>query len=381
MLKSSRVWIVAALAAVLTGVPAEADIKAFNEKVKAQDYKGAASEAAATWPTLDKSRKDIAIIANEFGFWTYLAGDFAGAQTFAKFAMESEQNAGASSDVSRATSTVLLRLAEYAVKPSRASRDVLMSAVRTRTDLPGVDTITYLAFEAIIAQDFQEGKWAEAVEASQRATISVDLAGPAFNVRKRRFQLFGGVAEYMRNGKKETYEQIDMLQDAIRNDINTAVTDANAAAFVEVYWDTAAWRETIRLHLLALNKMKDPKRTDEEIDADYVANEPTERERNLLGMAANRAACRSEVRVGRLPDYPLTQLYSGMQGVVILKTDLDAKGKASNTELLSVVPDKEFGKIVLRSVSTMKYVPGKVWGASCSLEQKGRVVTFVFSMG
>ena len=70
MLKSSCVWIAAFALALLAAAPATADIKAFNAKVLARDYKGAAAEAAATWPTLDKSCKDIAIIANEFGFWT-----------------------------------------------------------------------------------------------------------------------------------------------------------------------------------------------------------------------------------------------------------------------------------------------------------------------
>src|SRR5689334_1369714 len=85
MFRSSRIWIAAIGLAVLAVLPASADIKTFNEKVGARDFKAAAAEAAATWPTLDKSRKDIAIIAREFGFAAYMAGDFSAARTFAEF--------------------------------------------------------------------------------------------------------------------------------------------------------------------------------------------------------------------------------------------------------------------------------------------------------
>ena len=52
----------------------------------AGDFKKAAVEAVSTWPTLDKSRKDIAMIAREFGFVSYVVKDYAAAKTFAEFA-------------------------------------------------------------------------------------------------------------------------------------------------------------------------------------------------------------------------------------------------------------------------------------------------------
>lgn len=71
------------VAGVLMALPAWGDIKSFNAAVTAGDFKKAAAEAATTWPTLDKSRDDIALIAREFGFAAYLATDYAAAQTYA----------------------------------------------------------------------------------------------------------------------------------------------------------------------------------------------------------------------------------------------------------------------------------------------------------
>lgn len=72
--------------AVLAG-PARADIKSFNAAMQKGDYKAAAAEAASTWPTLNKSRDDLAIIAREVGFAAYLAGDFAAAKTYGEAAV------------------------------------------------------------------------------------------------------------------------------------------------------------------------------------------------------------------------------------------------------------------------------------------------------
>lgn len=82
-----RGFVLAACVCVMTA-SAAADIRSFNAAVKAGDFKVAAAEAVATWPTLNKARKDLAIIVQEFGFAAMMAQDFKAARMFAAEAMK-----------------------------------------------------------------------------------------------------------------------------------------------------------------------------------------------------------------------------------------------------------------------------------------------------
>ena len=84
MFKQNAAAIVASLA-ILAAAPAFADIKAYNAAVKAGDYKAAAAEAKSVWATFDKTSPDTAGVAREFGFSSYVAGDYAAAHDFGQF--------------------------------------------------------------------------------------------------------------------------------------------------------------------------------------------------------------------------------------------------------------------------------------------------------
>ncbi|HOZ26952.1 MAG TPA: hypothetical protein PK080_06310, partial [Hyphomonadaceae bacterium] len=68
------------IAALLIVAPASADIKSFNAAVTAGNYKQAAIEAKAVWAGWDRQRPDTALIAREFGYVSYVAGDYAAAR-------------------------------------------------------------------------------------------------------------------------------------------------------------------------------------------------------------------------------------------------------------------------------------------------------------
>src|SRR6185503_11214122 len=87
VMRAVRYFAIAASLA-LFAFPAFADMKAFNAAVKAGDYKTAAAEAKATWPTWNKSDPDTATVAREFGFVSYVAGDFAAAREYGAFLKE-----------------------------------------------------------------------------------------------------------------------------------------------------------------------------------------------------------------------------------------------------------------------------------------------------
>lgn len=252
MLKSPQFWMVAAAAVLLACIPASADIKTFNAKMTAQDFQGAAAEAEATWPTLDKFRDDIAIIANEFGFASYLAGNFVGTRTFAQFVIDSTAT-GPEVDQLRVTSTVLLRLVQYAEAPTADTRNNLYEAVRASTDMPGMDMTTFLGLQAVVSHDMKTGSWATAVESARLAASATERGGQEFMLRNRRFRILTEFADFMLSNKKSNYDNLDALVDVVRNDVNAAPTEAEAEKMTEIYWDIFAWRDALRLHLEALN--------------------------------------------------------------------------------------------------------------------------------
>ncbi len=379
MLKSPRFWMIAAAAACLVCIPASADIKTFNEKMTAQDFKGAAAEAEATWPTLDKSRDDIAIIANEFGFASYLAGDLAAARTFAQFVVDSRAT-GLEADQLRVTSMVLLRLAEYAEAPTANARNNLYSAVRFSTDVPGIDMTTYLGLEAVLAYDLKTSSWAAAVDSARLAATTTERGGRDFMVRSRRFRLLAEVADFMLSNKKPNYDNLDALVDVVRNEVNAAPTEAEAEEMTEIYWDVFAWRDALRLHLEALNITRSKhEQKDEETS-------PAERDTRLLGKVSDHGLFSTNTRVreimlSRSRDtglYPSQAFKNGMQGVVVLKVDVDKNGKVPNPRVLAAAPEKYFGESLVSKHRRFQVSPGETWGPTRTLQRTGHVITVNF---
>src|SRR5262245_45006028 len=186
--------LVGACVAALIALPAFADIKAFNAAVTAGDYKKAAEEASATWPTLDKSRDDIALIAREFGFVAYVAKDYAAAKSFAEFSVA--KSAEGAAEI-RSQSSVLVRLSEHKLKPSSATRTALFTSLQERAALTGYDNISFAATDALVAHDLDKGRWKDASASTDLAVKLARAGGPSYSVELRRYELYGGVADYM----------------------------------------------------------------------------------------------------------------------------------------------------------------------------------------
>jgi TonB family protein len=140
-----------------------------------------------------------------------------------------------------------------------------------------------------------------------------------------------------------------------------------------------AWREALDAHLLTRGIRNHTK-------SEGYKFEPSEfpdtsgRLHRLLGGSGD-AGCQKKYDEREKLSYPSSALYQGFVGSVILRIDLDAEGKASNPEILAAVPEKYFGDAVLKSVPSMRYVQGEVWGPSCSLAETGRIIAFKFQIG
>lgn len=371
-----RVIAAAAMGVALLGGSAFADIKSFNAAVLARDYKTAAAEAATTWPKLDKSRADIAVIAREFGFAAYVAGDFAAAKAFGDAAVAGSAAHNEAADL-RTNSEILLRLSELKLKPEQASRDRLYATLQTRASQAGIDLITYLAADALTAHDFDKGAWRQAAASAALGVTLTDKQVGAYRVQNYRFSLFKNVAEYMTSKTVKTFEELSALRMRMVADINNAPSDESVSDLTDFYWDILAWQNAIGSHLVGRKRMTWPK--DDGAFAG-LGLKASDRAVRLLALRPEHEPCFSDIDMRRNPLYPRSALYEGIIGTVILRVDIDAKGDASNAKVLAAVPGEMFGDAVLASVKNIRYTPGKNWGPECSLAYPGRVITFQFTI-
>jgi hypothetical protein len=159
-----------ALCAMLgLAAPAFADLKAYNAAVLKGDFPAAATEAASTWPTLDKTRPDIFVIAREFG-WT---GMLARKPDITRTILSSLSQTTVS-DPSPEVTAVLLAWANFSSDPNNGTRKALTEALAARVQKPQADLISIRA-----AQELFRNEWARDSldNAAKIAAIGEKLVG------------------------------------------------------------------------------------------------------------------------------------------------------------------------------------------------------------
>ena len=296
------------LAAVIA-LPAFADIKSFNAAVNAGDFKKAAVEAVSTWPTLDKSRKDIAVIAREFGFVSYVVKDYAAAKVFAEFAAGQNVEGDGAAEA-KTLSNLMLRAVEYRLKPSEATRDTLFGALEARAVLPSFDNISFAATEAVISHDLEKGRWRDATASTELAVKLASAGGPYYAYERRKYELYHNVADYRVREKADTYGRLSELIEAICGEAAAIPSDKAAKRFVELFWEAWAWRSTLSAHLTSRG-VTEHTRKQEQRAADekarwerFTASEQLRRRLGQEPTAHDPAGCQRPFDARTKPDFP-----------------------------------------------------------------------------
>ena len=359
-----------AVAAICLALPAFADIRSFNAAMQTKDYRKAAAEAAATWPTLDKSRPDIALIAHEFGFAAFMASDYAAARTFGTAAF-----AGATDNESRIGSELLLRLSEFKLTPSESTRDNLFTALEASAKLPGIDLLTYIGLDNVMSRDFDEADWKRGAEIAALGEAIVSRGSGANSVQSFRFGLSKYVGQFMQTAKVEPYRRLIEMRRRLIEVINAAASDEEVNGLVQFYWGLEAWRISISSQLEGWHRLFGSDRDDP--DSGYRADDRAVR---LLNLQTKDKPCQTEIGLRWKPTYPSDARYKGMIGTVMLRADIDERGHATNPKILAAVPKDVFGKTVLSTLSQLSLSPGRNWGPACALAREGKVITFVFAI-
>lgn len=341
---------------------ASADIKSFNDAVQKGDFRAAAAEAAATWPTLNKERKDLPLIAREFGFAALVAEDFASARMFAAEAMK-ETGEGVDADDTRALAALLLRAAEFRAAPSDKTRGALMAALKTRDAVAGFDGISFVAVQALVNHDFPSLDYREARESASVGIRIAGAGGPDYRSATMRFEVVHAASTYAITGDKAEVEKLKALaKDAIR-EIDLATSDEAAQPFVTVYRDARVWADA------AENRASRPKSAAS--PSPPWQPDPALRSTRLLKQGGRRdESCKAKLDVDNFPMLPKFKGDDKYVATLIYVMDLDDAGRPFNIRVAAAMPNLATAEVVLDKFVkrwTMKHTE---LGATCSLARK-----------
>jgi TonB family protein len=379
MFKQNAAAIVAGLA-ILVAAPAFADIAAFNAAVRAGDYKAAAAETATIWSTFDKTSPDAAAVAREFGFANLVAGNYSAARDFGRF-LKDEGAGLAQSDDLKATSAVLLAMAEFRLKPQGAQRDALAEALQDRARQPGVDNITILAADALYHGDWSRMDWKKTEDST---AVAADLFGRGqgqLKAKKDEALLIGATAQFMDQPIDKDYYGLVDVHNAIIDDIDAATGNPalrqtliglkfQAEAWVEASW---AYFYSSRTTVGSLTASRVPEQRE--------LKEPQQGLFVIDGPADPRPICKHTVEASKL-HYPQSKSWRGAAGAVVIRLDFDEKGAEKSVEVLAAVPAREFADTVVRAARTFRLQPSSGQDMSkCRLNAQGVVYRTVFIVG
>jgi TonB family protein len=359
----------------LLAPPSMADIAAYNAAMLAGDYRAASTEAKAIWPGFDKTRSDTAVIAREFGFASYMAGDYAAARDFGLF-LKSEGARLPTPDDQPATSAVLLAVAQFRLDP-RPSRDALFEALSSRAAAPGVDSISVLAAELLYRSDWAMHAMPAAIRSSQTAATLLSRAGPGLKPRVNLATLTGAAADFLDGPTRDDFGHLADIHDIIVADLDATTEPRARQALVEQMFQARAWVAAATAWFASQDQV-----------GSHIARGPRDRELRTprTPVFTDSAASTRPLCAGRMDtanfEYPLSALFRGAMGAVIIRFTTDETGAVTNARILASVPAEVFAEALVAASPRFRWRPERSADRSaCTLATTDKVMTFQFVVG
>lgn len=349
-----------------------ADIKGFNAAVKAGDYRTAAAEAKTAWPVWDKSDPDTAIVAREFGFASYVAGDFAAAREYGVFLRDNGKTLSTPDD-QPASSAVLLAAADFRLGASDATRGALLDALKAREGKPGIDNLSVLAVEALYKYDWSKGEWAKANESAGVAWRLLDRAGVQLALRALDARATYATSGFFSGPDKQDYDNVVDAHDAVIDAMNNETNPQKRMAFASLKYQLEAWAlSMIRyFHSSQQTGTNIPVRVKERsLKAADFAIYP--------GSGLTGDQCTSVRGDFDHLQYPQAAMYMNMVGTVIMKIDLDSSGRVIKGEVLAAAPAGRFTEEVEKALPRVVFQPGEGSKPGCDLARTDFVFRIMF---
>lgn len=349
-----------------------ADIKGFNAAVKAGDYRTAAAEAKTAWPTWDKSDPDTAIVAREFGFASYVAGDYAAAREYGVF-LRDQGKSLATPDDQPASSAVLLAAADFRLGASEATRGALLTALKAREGKPGIDNLSVLAAEALYKYDWSKGDWAKASESAGVAWRLMDRAGAQLALRALDARATYATAGFFSGPDKQDYDNVVDAHDAVVDALDKESNPQKRLAFAPLKYQLEAWSlSMIRyFHAGQQTGTNIPVRVKERDlrTPQYVI---------FPGSGLTGDQCTSLSADFDHVQYPQAAMYLNMVGTVIMKIDLDSSGRVIKGEVLAAAPSGRFTEEVEKALPRVVFQRAEGSKPNCEMARTDYVFRIMF---
>ncbi|HEX5005926.1 MAG TPA: hypothetical protein VFV70_02370, partial [Hyphomonadaceae bacterium] len=329
----SKIAMLCLVGGLCFAAPASADIREFNSAVNARDYRMASIAAAETWPQLDKSAPDIAIIAREFSWVAMLAGQPAAAQVYARFLTEQGRSLP-KPDPTPAVSRVLFEWSALAKTPTAENRARLLTALQQRAASPGKDLISVRAAQLLFSKSWDAGEWATAGKASDMALNLMRQLGREYDLERYDLRRGRIAADFMRTRLPQTYNQMYDLAEEIYG-VAASIGSPSDQLATE-FFTTTAWGDVI---FEAVRGRGLTNRSATVTRGRMSAND-------LFFPAPGQASmprCRITVAsTSRQPGFPNPQAAYGLNGVAVYAVTLAPGGRYSDAKILGSAPNNEF---------------------------------------
>lgn len=369
--QSVRIALAACLSVLVSGA-ALADITTFNTAVKAGNYKAAAAEAKTVWATWDMADHDTAIVAREFGFASYVAGDYAAARSYGQF-LKDKGATLATPDDQPATSRVLLAASSFRISANDATRKDLFEAVKAREAAPGLDSISMLASEALYKADWASGRWRDAADSGMSAYNILQRGGDALMARAFEARTTAAAGDFLAQRDKTDYDRMVDTHEAIIDAINKTNDPKRRENLVCLAFSARAWSNAI------YNFFDSVQQTGSSIPVKVKHRDLSDPDQAFFASvqpsAAEWCAVDTDANVMR---YPSSPLFNGMVGTVIMRFDVDDSGRITRSDVLAAVPARHFSEAVADAVPKIKFRPAAKAKPGCALARNDYVVTFTF---
>ncbi len=322
------------LGGLVLSAPAFADIREFNAAVTARDYRMASIVAAETWPQLDKSSPDIAVIAREFSWVAMLAGQPAAAQVYARFLLE-QGAALPKPDATPAVSRVLFEWSGLAKTPTAENRARLLTALQQRAASPGRDLISVRAAQLLYRKSWEASEWATAGKAADLALGLMQQLGREYDLERYSLRRGRIASDFMRTRLPQTYNQMYDLAEEIYG-VAASIGSPSDQLATE-FFTTTAWGDVIYQGLR--DRRNTPDRSGSVTRGRIAPNDlffPAPGE-------ASKPRCRVTVASNsRQPEFPNRAEAYGLSGVAVYAVTLLPGGRYGEARVLGSAPHTQF---------------------------------------
>jgi hypothetical protein len=336
-----------------------ADIKAFNAAVQAGDYKAAAAEAKATWPGFNKTSASTAAVAREFGYASYMAGDYAAARAFGQYVKDNAASLPKPDDLPRTTS-VMLAASTFRLGPTPETRKALYDAVANFQPDDALDNMFIAAAELLYESDLASGAWRRTVESARLAEKLLVAGGKEVEHRALEARAVAAAASFVDYPTRKDYDILVDTHDAVVDAMDGAEGQPRRKPLAVLKYQVQAWVMAVEQYYAAARQTGTRLKQDvkvRQLKAPRTAPFPD--------LMRGVDSCRGDLRMH--VQYPPSAEFSGMVGAIILKNEYAADGAVVRTELLGAVPSRSFSAAVLQALPSARLTRAGGDAPSCDL--------------